>query len=192
MASPTGNSRFVRAIGPGEIFMGLTTAVTLPVELPQDTPFDADLVSVGFTTSGNSLSIGTERIPVRVAERLREIRFKAGPSSAMLAFSMAEVSPVNIARAIPGATTTVTTAGSTRVAMPKTAGTERYTVVWVAEDNLVACVLSRCFVSTTGELTNGPADSGDPAALSIECAVEDAGAGVDDLYWLFDSALVTA
>lgn len=189
MASPVGNADLVRAIGPGEIFMGLTQDVTLPAELPGDTAFDTSLVSVGFTTGGSSISLSTERIPVRVAERLREVRFKPGPSSAMIGFAMAEVGPKNLQLAIPGATVEQTTAGSTRVVMPKTAGNERYTVVWVSEDSLVACVLSRCFVSMTGELVAGPADSGDPAALTVECAVEDAGPGVHDLYWLFDASL---
>lgn len=190
MGLPQGNPELARSIGPGEIFVGLTSAVTLPVELPTvATPFDVALLSVGATESGSVFSNTTERIASRIAESMPDFAYKAGPTAQMLAFSMVEVGPKNLSFAIPGATVTTTTAGSVRVDIPRAAGNERYTVVWVSTYDDVALVLPRCFVSMTGEINNYPQDDGSLPSISVECAVEDPGPGISRGYWIYASTI---
>lgn len=196
MASPQGNSNLVRT-GPGRILIGPVGSTTLPAAW--DEVLDTDLVEIGFTTGGSNLSITQERLPVRVAERLREIRNQAGASSMVFSFTMAEISPANLAKVIAGGTVTAAAgttpngltvgAGTTAFTFPKTTGQQRYVVVHESEDNRERTVLARCFITAAGDLTNNPADTADPRGLPIECAVEDNPTG-EDAYILFDSSLL--
>lgn len=197
MAEVTGNADLVRT-GPGRILLAIYGT---PLPTDHDGVLDAAFQEVGFTSGGSSLGISQDRVPVRVAERIREIRNQAGASSLIFSFSMVEVSPVNLAKVIAGGValtgdgTTATAnglipaVGTTVFSFPKTTGSQRYSLVWEASDGKERLVLARCFVTAAGDLTNGPVDSGDPRALPIEAAVEE-NSGGEDAYWLFESALL--
>ena len=72
--------------------------------------------------------------------------------------------------------------------MPKTAGTDRYTLVHVSESGKVVHVLVKCFLTMTGSSTFGAVDSTDVAAVTVEASLEENSAG-DDAYILFDASV---
>lgn len=196
MASVVGNADLVRT-GPGRILLA-PVGTLLPLD--HNDALAAAFVEVGFTTGGSTLGITQDRLPVRVAERLREIRNQAGASSMVFSFSMVELSPVNLAKVIAGGVVTeaggtlpnaggVVAAGTTAFTFPKSTGSQRYSLVHESEDGLERTVLARCFITAAGDLVNNPVDSADPRALPIEAAVEENSNG-PDAYILFDAALL--
>jgi hypothetical protein len=187
MASPEGLEPEV-STGPGVLLIA-PYGTALPDEL-SDYPatLDPDFVEVGFTTSGHEFVFSSEKQEIKVAERLRPIRYQAGSTSATWTFTMAQYSPSNIALAIPGATVTTTVGGAIKVTLPKTAGTNRYSLVHVSESGLVMHVLAKCLLSMTGSSTFGGVDSADPTGITVEASIEENSSG-DDAYILFDESV---
>lgn len=196
MASVVGDADLVRT-GPGRILLA-PVGTALPTDF--NAALDAAFVEVGFTTSGSTLGITQDRLPVRVAERLREIRNQAGASSMVFSFTMVQISPANLARVIAGGTTITGTgangygADTTVFIFPKTTGSQRYSLVHESEDGRERTVLARCFITAAGDLVNNPVDSADPRGLPIEAAVEENSdatlGGGNDAYMLFDTTLL--
>lgn len=183
MASPTGAEPEV-VTGPGKLYVA-PYGTALPEEF--DDTLDPEFVEVGFTSSGHEFTFSTEKQEIRVAERLRPIRYQAGTTSATWVFTMAQYSPENLALAVPGTTVTTTAGGSVKVLLPKTAGLERYTLVHKSENDKIVHVLVKCMLGMTGASTFGAVDTADVAGIQVEASIEENSAG-DDAYVLFDEA----
>lgn len=184
MASPIGSESTV-STGPGVLLLA-PYGTALPADFDEVLP--AGYTEVGFTTSGHEFTFSTEKQEIKVAERLRPIRYQAGSTSATWVFTMAQYSPENIALAVPGATVETTPGGSVKVTLPKTAGLDRYTLIHKSESGKVVHVLVKCMLSMTGASTFGAVDSADVAGIQVEAAIEENSAG-DDAYILFDEAV---
>jgi hypothetical protein len=184
MASPVGAEPEV-STGPGALYIA-PYGTALPEDF--DDTLNAAFTEVGFTTSGHEFTFSTEKQEIKVAERLRPIRYQAGSTSATWVFTMAQYSPDNIQLAVPGATVTSTAGGSVKVTLPKTAGTERYTIVHKSESGEVVHVLVKCMLSMTGSSTFSAVDSADVAGIQVEASIEENSAG-DDAFILFDESV---
>lgn len=174
--------------GPGALFVA-------PYGIPGSTPptefdgtLDTNFVEVGFTTGGHEWTFSTEKQEIKVAERLRPIRYQAGSTSAMWSFALAQYSPENLQLAIPGAEIETTLGGTVKVTLPKTAGDQRYTLVHRSESGKVTHVLMKCFLTMTGSSAFGAVDSTDVAAITVEASLEE-NSGGDDAYILFDESV---
>ena len=194
MASPTGAEPEVLT-GPGSLLIGEYGVVVLPTDTDFATWPITDPESVfsgftelGFTTSGHGFTYSTDKVEVRVAERLRPIRYQAGSTSAMWTFSLAQYSPSNIAKAIPGAVVTAGT-NAVKVTLPKSAGTTRYSLIHVSESGQVVHVIAKAYLTLSGEATMGGVDSGDPLAISVEASIEEAATDEDDVAIYFDDSV---
>lgn len=185
--SPTGAEPEVLT-GPGNLYIA-PYGTALPTTF--DEALNAAFTELGFTTSGHGFTYSTDKVEVRVAERLKPIRYQAGSTSAMWTFSLAQYSPLNLEKAIPGATISTAT-GTVKVTLPKTAGQDRYSLIHVSESGRVVHVLTKCYLTMSGESSLGAVDSGDPLAISVEASIEEAAAGEDDAYILFDDSVFSA
>ena len=86
MATPVGSEPEV-ITGPGRLLVA-PFGTALPADF--DDVLDAAFVEVGFTTGGHEFTFSTERQEIKVAERLRPIRYQAGSTSAMWSFALAQ------------------------------------------------------------------------------------------------------
>lgn len=184
MASPVGSEPEV-VTGPGVLYVA-PYGTALPEDF-NDT-LDPEFVEVGFTTGGHEFSLETEKQEIRVAERLRPIRYQAGSTNATWTFALAQYSPESLVLAVPGTTITTTAGGSVKVTFPSSAGDERYTLVHQSESGKVLHVLVKCYLTMTGSSTFASVDSTDVAAITIEASIEENSAG-DDAYVLFDESV---
>lgn len=175
--------------GPGVLFVALY-GTPLPTSWDTGTtPLDSNFTEVGFTTGGHEWTFATEKQEIKVAERIRPIRYQAGSATATWTFTLAQYSPDNIRLAVPGATIDDTSVpGTIKVTMPKSAGLTRYSLVHVSESGKVVHVLAKCYLTMTGSSAFGAVDSTDVAAIEIEASLEENSNG-DDAYILFDDAL---
>lgn len=189
MAFVTGNADLVR-VGPGKLLLG-PYGTALPADLG-DSP-DAALTEIGFTTEGSALTYSQTSDGVEVAERLRPIKQIITAVEMSFAFSMAQLSPDHLRIATNAdASSIVTTTDSVKFIFPKSGGTARHSIVWIADDDLEMLVLAKCFAGGDIEI---PRRKGvEPAAIPVEFAVEensDTGIGDGDDAWLCtDPALV--
>lgn len=184
MATPIGDEPEV-ITGPGALYVA-PFGTPLPAEF--DDTLNAAFTEVGFTTSGHEWNYTTERQEIRVAERLRPIRYQAGSTTATWGFTMAQYSPESLKLAIPGTEVETTVGGTVKVTLPKTSGLERYTVVHKSESGKIVHVLVKCMLSMSGASTFGSIDSTDIAGLQVEAAVEE-NSGGDDAFVLFDESV---
>lgn len=187
MATPVGSEPEVMT-GPGVLYVA-PFGTALPADF--DDTLNTAFVEVGFTTGGHEWTFSTDKQEIKVAERIRPIRYQAGSATATWSFSLAQYSPENIRLAVPGATVENTVGGSVKVTMPKTAGSDRYSLVHVSESGKVVHVLAKCYLTMSGSSTFGAVDSTDVAAITVEASLEENSAG-DDAYILFDEALFGA
>lgn len=183
--SPTGDVGEL-LVGAGNLYIA-PYGTTLPVDF--DDTLDAAFTELGFTTSGHTWSYQSSPSELRVAERLRPVKFVPGSSTASFSCTLAQYSPANIQKAIPGTEVAASVSGdSVKVTIPKAAGQERYSLIHVSESGLVVHVFTKCLISMSGESAFSSVDSADVAGISIEASIEEAGVGEDDIFILFDSA----
>jgi hypothetical protein len=184
-----GNADLVR-VGPGKLFVG-PFGSALPTTLAGAVALDTTpgaYREVGFTTEGNSLTYSQTSDGVEVAERLRPIKSIITGVEMSFEFTMAQLSPENLALATnagPGAITT--TADEITFTWPKAGGTTRVSLIWLADDALEALVLAKCFAGGDIEI---PRRKGvDPAAVGVTFTIEENPDG-EDAWLMVDPALV--
>lgn len=194
LVTVTGNANQVR-IGPGKLFLapyGTTLPTTLPTAVALDTSPGA-WNEVGFTTEGSSLSYSQTSDGVEVAERLRPIKSIITAVEMSFEFTFAQLSPENLRVATNSPSSAITTTADTvTFAFPKSGGTTRNSILWLADDALEAMVLAKCFAG--GDVTIPRRKGTDPAAIGVTFTVEENSnsslAGGLDGYTMTDPTLV--
>lgn len=176
MATVTGNAEQVR-VGPGKLYIGPFGTVTLPTTIAEAAD-DATLTTtgglaeVGFTTEGSSLTYSQTSEGVPVAERLRSIKSIVTGVEMSFDFSMAQISAEKLQLATNAPDSAIqTTANETVFTFPKAGGTQRNSVLWVADDGLEALVLVKCFAG--GDITIPRRQGAEAAAVPVSFEVEE-------------------
>lgn len=184
MALVAGDADLVR-LGPGALYVA-PYGTTLPTTV--DAVLDPAFREIGFTVDGSALTYSQTSDGVTVAERLRPIKSIITGVDMSFEFTMAELSPENLALAMNApAANIVTTADQTTFKWPKAGGTSRASIVWRADDDLELLVLAKAFAG--GDITIPRRKGTDPAAIGVTFTVEE-NSGGDDAYLIFDSSLV--
>lgn len=192
MATVTGNSNAVR-VGPGKIYVGPFGSVgTLPSTLAAangDAALKtAGLRELGFTTEGSTLNYSSSSEQVEVAERLRGIKTVITGVEMTFEVTMAECSPENLALATGAPDSAITeTEDEIKFVFPKSGGSQRVSIVWVADDGLEALILAKCFAG--GDISIPRRKGAEIAAIGVTFNVEENSAG-DDAWTLTDPALL--
>jgi hypothetical protein len=184
VALVVGDADLVR-IGPGAINVA-PYGTALPTTIGG--ALDAAFRQVGFTIEGSALTYSQSSDGVEVAERLRPIKTIITGVDMTYEFTMAELSPENLALAMNAPDTAiVTTATETTFTWPKSGGTSRVSIVWQSDDDLERLVLAKCFAG--GDITIPRRKGVDPAAVGLTLTVEE-NAGGDDAYMIWDVDLL--
>lgn len=179
MPEAGGNSELVR-VGAGRLYVGPfegASAVDLPVTIAEATAHST-LIStgnwreLGFTTEGSELTYSQSADGVEVAERLRPVKSIITGVEMSFEFTMAEISPENLQLATNAPDSSIqTTAAETTFTWPKSGGSNRVSLLWVADDDLEALVLVKCFAG--GDISIPRRKGTDPAAIGVEFTVEE-------------------
>jgi hypothetical protein len=124
---------------------------------------------------------------VEVAERLRPIKRIITGVDMTFEFTMTQLSPENLRLATNSPTSAITTtANEITFVWPKSGGVNRASLLWVADDNLEALILAKCFAA--GDISIPRRKGADPAAIAVSFSVEENTAG-NDAWQLFDPAV---
>lgn len=168
MPTVTGNADQVR-IGPGALYIA-PFATALPVTIAET--LNAAFVEVGFTTEGSNVSYTQTSDGVSVAERLRPIKTIVTGVDMTFDFTMAQLSPTNLALATNAGTDSISeTADEVVFTWPKSGGTARVSIVWESDDGLERLVLAKCFAG--GDISIPRRKGVDPAAVGVTFTIEE-------------------
>jgi hypothetical protein len=206
MPEATGNADLVR-VGAGRLYVGAfegASAVDLPVTIAEAVA-DATLTTtgnwrpLGFTTEGSSLTYSQTADGVEVAERLRPVKSIITAVDMNFEFTMAEISVENLALATNAPASSIqATVAETTFSWPKSGGSNRTSILWVADDDLEALVLVKAFAG--GDISIPRRKGVEPAAIGLTFTIEE-NASVDttinaitakrDAYYIAADSLVS-
>lgn len=176
MATVTGDADLVR-VGAGKLYVGVFGTAVLPVTIATATD-DATLTTtgnwteVGFTTEGSAVTYSQTTEGVNVAERLRPVKHIVTAVEMSFEFTMAQISVENLQIATNAPDSAIqSTVDETTFTFPKSGGTQRHSILWVADDDLEALVLAKCFAG--GDITIPHRQGAEAAAVNVSFNIEE-------------------
>jgi hypothetical protein len=176
-------------VGPGIIYVA-PLGTTEPVNL--SSAWDVAWVRIGYTDAGSTWTFDQTFEDVMVAEELEPLQILQTARTISLAFAAAEITAVNMQRALNGGTITPSGAPPNEIITfePPPAGT--YTPLmmgWQADDNYERWVFRRCV--STGSIEIARRKAPDKATIPITFRATKP-TGVQSFKWIHDANYTAA
>jgi hypothetical protein len=180
------NDNAVR-LGPGVIFFATDLAAVEPTDVT--TPWAAAWVQAGPTQNGNEVVYTVNSDPVRIAERIQEIKNVVTSTEMVMSFDLAQTTARNMQIALNGGTI-ATTAGVTTFEPPLKPGETRLKIGWEADDGLERYIFRKAF--NVGGLTLTHRPGADYGVIPMQFRIESAGGTTRPWKYIGDTTLQPA
>lgn len=174
-------------LGPGVIFFATDLAAAEPDDLA--TPWGTGWTQAGPTQNGNEVTYTVNTDPVRIAERLQELKNVVTSTEMVMAFDLAETTARNMQRALNGGTI-ATAAGVTTFEPPLVPGETRIKIGWESDDGLERYLFRKAF--NVGGLTLTHRPGADYGVIPMQFRIEAPGGTIRPWSYIADTALQTA
>lgn len=157
-------------VGPG-ILKVAPVGTAEPADLT--TAWGVAWVDLGYTEEGHTFSMSPSFEPVEVAEEIDPIRYEPGGREMSVEFALAEITALNLSRALNGGTLTTSGAGAAQITTfePPNPGAEvRLALGWEALDKSERWIWRRCLQTGDVEIARrkAPDKATIPASFMLE------------------------
>lgn len=175
-------------VGPGILYVAPLLS-TEPTNLTTAwATVDVDWVPIGYTEEGHEATVEPSFEPIEVAEELEPIRYEETTREITVAFSAAELTYANLARALNGGTVVTSGAGANQIVTfepPALGSVTRLMLGWESQDHEERWVFREC--TQTGSVAIPRRKAPDKALIPMEFKVVSPGGGVKPFKAIFAS-----